>query len=241
MCLFCHSEESLYVPLCVCACLPCCMHARTNKCPYMCAHAPHLTPPYPTPPPSGGQWGDGGPLGWNAAYLHVSEGAPSLAAEVRDRGRGRDNVLQPVEGDDEQRQQEHEQAEEKPHVDINVARTSRRWGGRRRGGRGWGEAEEGPIVYWRDSSLIMVYRKDIHPWHLGWRSAWMAWEKEKDEGDVSLKRNAIKFNIQTLKRRKSLFFWWSCQRFSFTLRDISACLMLADTKAFTHTPGFGRD
>lgn len=76
------------------------------------------------PSPSGGQRGDGGPLRGDAADLHVSEGAPSLAAAVWDRrGRG-DDVLQPVEGDDEQRQQEHQQAEEEPHVNINVARTS---------------------------------------------------------------------------------------------------------------------
>lgn len=81
-------------------------------------------------PPSGGQRGDGGPLGRDATDLHVGEGAPPLAAAVGDGGGGGDDVLQPVEGDDEQRQQEHQQAEEEPHVDVDVARTSRRRGGR---------------------------------------------------------------------------------------------------------------
>lgn len=154
---------------CVCACLPTvtCMHWEMHldiyACPCVCGCS--------LPPPSGGQWGDGGPLRWDAADLHVGEGAPSLAAAVRDRGRGGDNVLQPVEGDDEQRQQEHQQAEEKPHININVARTSWRWGRRWRGRRGRGEAEEGPIVDWRDSGLIMVYQRDVHPWHPGWSSA----------------------------------------------------------------------
>lgn len=78
------------------------------------------------PPSSGGQRGDGGLLRRDAADLHVGEGAPPFAAAVRDRGGGRDDVLQPVEGDDEQRQQEHQQAEEEPHVNVNVARAS--WG-----------------------------------------------------------------------------------------------------------------
>lgn len=165
--VFCRSEESLGL-LCLYILAYCYMHALRNAlghilCPCVCGCS--------LPPPSGGQWGNGGPLRWDAADLHVGEGAPSLAAAVRDGGRGGDNVLQPVEGDDEQRQQEHQQAEEKPHININVARTSWWWGRRRRRGhRGRGETEEGPIVDWRDSGLIMVYQRDVHPWHPGWSS-----------------------------------------------------------------------
>lgn len=115
------------------------------------------------PSPSGGQRGDGGPLRRDATDLHVGEGAPSLAAAVGHRRGGGDDVLQPVERDDEQRQQEHQQAEEEPHVDVDVALASWRRGGRGRGSRGRGETEEGPVVYWRDSSLIVVHQRDVHP------------------------------------------------------------------------------
>jgi len=76
------------------------------------------------PPPSGGKRGDGGPLRRNATDLHVGEGASSLTAAVGNRGGRGDDVLQPVEGDDEQCQQEYQQAEEEPHVHINIALTS---------------------------------------------------------------------------------------------------------------------
>lgn len=122
------------------------------------------------PSPSGGQWGDGGPLRRDATDLHVGERAPSLAAAVGDRGGRGDDVLQPVQGDDEERQQEYQQAEEEPHVNINIALMSWWWGSCWRGGRGWGETEEGPIVYRRDCSLIVVQQRDVHPWHLCWRS-----------------------------------------------------------------------
>lgn len=135
--------------------------------------------------PSGGQWGDGGPLRRDATDLHVGERAPSLAAAVRDRGGRGDDVLQPVEGYDEERQQEYQQAKEEPHVNINIARASWWWGGCRRGGRGWGETEEGPIVYWRDCSLIVVHQRDIHPWHLGWRSV-LKRQKQKFKWPVEI-------------------------------------------------------
>lgn len=72
---------------------------------------------------SGGQCGDSGPLRGDATNLHVGEGASSFAAEVGDRGGGGDDVLQPVEGDDEQCQQKHQQAEEEPDVDVDIAST----------------------------------------------------------------------------------------------------------------------
>lgn len=80
--------------------------------------------------PSGGQGGDGRPLRGDAADLHVGEGAACLAAAVRDRGGGGDNVLQPVQGDDEQRQQEHQQPKEEPHIHVNIGQAPRQRGGR---------------------------------------------------------------------------------------------------------------
>lgn len=72
------------------------------------------------------QHGHGGPLGGDAADLHVCEGAASLTAAVGHRGRGGDDVLEPVQRDDEQREQKGQQAEEEPHVDVDVALAS--WG-----------------------------------------------------------------------------------------------------------------
>lgn len=118
---------------------------------------------------SGGEHRDGGPLRGDAADLHVGEGAPSLAAAVGDRGRWWDDVLQPVEGDDEQRQQEHQQPEEEPHVDIDVALATS-WGrcSRWRGGGRRGETEKSPIVYQGDSGLVVVHQQDVHSRHSGW-------------------------------------------------------------------------
>lgn len=82
---------------------------------------------------SRGQHGHGGPLGGDAADLHVREGAASLAAAVGHRGRGGDDVLEPVQRDDEQREQKGQQAEEEPHVDVDVALASRRRRSSRRG------------------------------------------------------------------------------------------------------------
>lgn len=159
--------------LCLCALCVCMLCLLLRACMRKCTWTSlsvrlHVLP---LPSPSGGQWGDGGPLRWDAADLHVGEGATCLAAAVGHRGGGGDDVLQSVEGDDEQRQQEHQQAEEEPHINVNVARTSWWWCGRRRGSRGWGETEESPIVYRKDSRLIVVYQWDVHPWHRDWCSA----------------------------------------------------------------------
>lgn len=72
------------------------------------------------------QHGHGGPLRGDAADLHVCEGAASLTAAVGHRGRGGDDVLEPVQRDNEQREQKGQQAEEEPHVDVDVALASRR-------------------------------------------------------------------------------------------------------------------
>lgn len=129
-------------------------------------------------PPSRRQRGDGGLLRWDAADLHVGEGAPALAAAVGHRGRGGDDVLQPVEGDDEQGQQEHQEAEEEPHVNIDVA-LAPWWGGSGRCGRGRrGETEEGPVVHWRDSGLILINQRDVHPRH-GWLMCSIDWHETK--------------------------------------------------------------
>lgn len=118
--------------------------------------------------PSGGQWGDCGALRGDATNLHVGEGAACLTAAVGDGGGGGDDVLQPVQGDDEQRQQEQQQPEEKPHVHVNVGQAPRQRCGSRCGGGGRGESEEGPVVRWRDSSVILVHQRQVRPWHPSW-------------------------------------------------------------------------
>lgn len=133
--------------------------------------------------PWGGECRDGGR---NAADLHVGEGAPSLAAAVGDR-RGRDDVLQPVEGDDEQRQQEHQQAEEEPHVHVNVALMAGRGGSRRHGGRRRGQTEESLVVHRSDFGLILVQQKNVHPWHPGWPA-----NRERKKGRRELLQNEQK-------------------------------------------------
>lgn len=128
----------------------------------------------------GGQDWDGGPLRWDAADLHVGKGASSLAAAVRDR-RG-DDILQSVERDDEQRHQEGQQAQKEPHVDHNVPLADRGRGDRWRGGERWSETQKSPVIYWSDSSLIVIHQRNIHPRHPGWRREDdIYWETAKTE------------------------------------------------------------
>lgn len=179
--------------------------------------------------PRGGESGGGG---GNAADLHVGEGAPSLAAAVRDRGGGGDDVLQPVEGDDEQRQQEHQQAEEEPHVHVNVGLMCRGGGSRRHGGRRRGQTEESPVVDRSDAGLIMVHQQDVHPWHPGWRGQ----GEGKEQIYCETSRN---FNINYSKKKRNLqnfsfFVYWSCQKPTSPLQDSRRGLTEKKTLSSSH-------
>lgn len=77
-----------------------------------------------------------------AANLNVGERVPSVAGAFWVRGAGGDDVLESVEGDDQQQEQKDEQAEEDGDVDVDVLQAIRGGGGVHGGGYGGGDGLE---------------------------------------------------------------------------------------------------
>lgn len=173
---------------------------------------------------SGGQRRHGGPLGRDAADLHVGEGAASLAAAVGPGGRGRgDDVLEPVQRDDEQRQQEGQQAQEEPHVDVDVALASRRGGGGPRGRRGGREAEEAAVVGGGDPRLVLLHQRSVHARHA---ACWFGTDRaEEGFSETNRRENTttqsstaspVQLHVGASQARKRDLVW---QRLVFSLQD----------------------
>lgn len=65
------------------------------------------------------------PLRGDATDFQIGERAPSITWVLRVGGTGGDDVFQPLEGNDQQQEQEGEEAEEYGHIDVDVGQVAR--------------------------------------------------------------------------------------------------------------------